>query len=152
MSLFHHQIWRNVSLHHCLSNGCSAVNGCRQNESLIKTVHQLMSFYLKTKAETNTSRFFKLKYKSIITSGVKISTLTQAIHFSSLTTLRCTLQLKGSLDATCTFTSSLNWNVCDSVYTHNHPLMIKIHPVFNLVKSSQIEPISDACLCDITPT
>ncbi len=28
---------RNVSLHQCLSNGCSAVNGCRQNESLIKT-------------------------------------------------------------------------------------------------------------------
>ncbi len=37
MSLFLHQIWRNVSLHQCLSNGCSAVNGCRQNESLIKT-------------------------------------------------------------------------------------------------------------------
>ncbi len=31
------QIWRNASLHQCLSNGCSAVNGCRQNESLIKT-------------------------------------------------------------------------------------------------------------------
>ncbi len=30
MSLFLHQIWRNVSLHQCLSNGCSAVNGCRQ--------------------------------------------------------------------------------------------------------------------------
>ncbi len=26
-----------VFLHQCLSNGCSAVNGCRQNESLIKT-------------------------------------------------------------------------------------------------------------------
>ncbi len=26
-----------LSLHQCLSNGCSAVNGCRQNESLIKT-------------------------------------------------------------------------------------------------------------------
>ncbi len=25
--------WINVSLHQCLSNGCSAVNGCRQNES-----------------------------------------------------------------------------------------------------------------------
>ncbi len=35
MSLFLHQVWRNVS--QCLSNGCSAVNGCRQNESLIKT-------------------------------------------------------------------------------------------------------------------
>ncbi len=34
MSLSLHQIWRNVALHHCLSNGCSAVNGCRQNESL----------------------------------------------------------------------------------------------------------------------
>ncbi len=33
MSLFLHQIWRNVALHHLLSNGCSAVNGCRQNES-----------------------------------------------------------------------------------------------------------------------
>ncbi len=33
MSLFLHQVWRNVSLHQCLSNGCSAVNGCRQNES-----------------------------------------------------------------------------------------------------------------------
>ncbi len=47
MSLFLHQIWRNVALHQCLSNGCSAVNGCRQNESpnitIIHTtpVHQL---------------------------------------------------------------------------------------------------------------
>ncbi len=30
MSLFLHQIWRNVALHHLLTNGCSAVNGCRQ--------------------------------------------------------------------------------------------------------------------------
>ncbi len=42
-----------------------------------------------------------------------------------------------------------------SVCVHNHPIMIRIHPVFlcNLVKSftlSQIEPISDACLCDVT--
>ncbi len=36
-SLFLHQIWRNIALHHLPSNGCSAVNGCRQNESLIKT-------------------------------------------------------------------------------------------------------------------
>ncbi len=38
MSLFLHQIWRNAALHH-FTNGCSAVNGCRQNESkqLIKT-------------------------------------------------------------------------------------------------------------------
>ncbi len=27
------QIWRNLSLHHLLINGSSAVNGCRQNES-----------------------------------------------------------------------------------------------------------------------
>ncbi len=27
------QILRNVALHQCLTNGCSAVNGCRQNES-----------------------------------------------------------------------------------------------------------------------
>ncbi len=33
MSLFLHQIWRNVALHHLLINGSSAVNGCRQNES-----------------------------------------------------------------------------------------------------------------------
>ncbi len=38
--VFLHQVWRNVSLHQCLSNGCSAVNGCRQNESLIKTSQQ----------------------------------------------------------------------------------------------------------------
>ncbi len=33
------QIWRNVALHHLLTNGSSALNGCRQNESkqLIKT-------------------------------------------------------------------------------------------------------------------
>ncbi len=37
MSVFLHQVCRSVSLHQCLSNGCSAVNGCRQNESLIKT-------------------------------------------------------------------------------------------------------------------
>uniref|UniRef100_A0A672M2H3 Cytochrome P450 3A n=1 Tax=Sinocyclocheilus grahami TaxID=75366 RepID=A0A672M2H3_SINGR len=28
MSLFLHQVCRNVALHQCLSNGCSAVNGC----------------------------------------------------------------------------------------------------------------------------
>ncbi len=33
MSLFLHQICRNVSLHQLLTNGCSAVNGCRQIES-----------------------------------------------------------------------------------------------------------------------
>ncbi len=27
------QVWRNVALHHLLISGCSAVNGCRQNES-----------------------------------------------------------------------------------------------------------------------
>ncbi len=27
------QIWRNVSFHHLLKNGSSAVNGCRQNEN-----------------------------------------------------------------------------------------------------------------------
>ncbi len=27
------QFWRNVASHHLLTNGCSAVNGCRQNES-----------------------------------------------------------------------------------------------------------------------
>ncbi len=27
------QIWRNLALHHLLTNGCFAVNGCRQNES-----------------------------------------------------------------------------------------------------------------------
>ncbi len=41
-----------------------------------------------------------------------------------------------------------------AVCVHNHPIMIKIYPVlFYLVKSfplSQIEPISDACLCDVT--
>ncbi len=26
------EIWRNLALHHLLTNGCSAVNGCRQNE------------------------------------------------------------------------------------------------------------------------
>ncbi len=27
------QIWKNIALHHLLTNGSSAVNGCRQNES-----------------------------------------------------------------------------------------------------------------------
>ncbi len=27
------QIWKNLALHHLLTNGSSAVNGCRQNES-----------------------------------------------------------------------------------------------------------------------
>ncbi len=27
------EIWRNVAFHHLLTNGSSAVNGCRQNES-----------------------------------------------------------------------------------------------------------------------
>ncbi len=43
-----------------------------------------------------------------------------------------------------------------AVYVHNHPIIIKIHPVFfYLVKSfplSHIKPFSDACLCDITQT
>ncbi len=33
VSLFLLHIWRNSALNHLLSNGCSAVNGCRQNES-----------------------------------------------------------------------------------------------------------------------
>ncbi len=35
------QIWKNLALYHLLTNGSSAVNGCRQNESakqLIKTL------------------------------------------------------------------------------------------------------------------
>ncbi len=32
LSVFLHQIWRNVALHHLLSNGSSAVNGCHQND------------------------------------------------------------------------------------------------------------------------
>jgi len=44
-----------------------------------------------------------------------------------------------------------------AVCVHNHLIMIKIHPVFffNLLKSlplSQIKPISDACLCNVTRT
>ncbi len=41
-----HQILRNVALYQCLSNGCSTVNGCRQNERpqvIHTTVHQLTS-------------------------------------------------------------------------------------------------------------
>ncbi len=30
------QIWRNLALHHLLTSGSSAVNGCRQNESSIQ--------------------------------------------------------------------------------------------------------------------
>ncbi len=36
------EIWRNLALHHLLTNGSSAVNGCRQNErtkQLIKNHH-----------------------------------------------------------------------------------------------------------------
>ncbi len=54
MSLFLHQVCRNVSLHQCLSNGCSAVNGCRQNESLIKT-SQFIAFSHVTGSKTWTS-------------------------------------------------------------------------------------------------
>ncbi len=40
MSLLLYQVCRNVSLYQCLINGCSAVNGCHQNESLIQTSQQ----------------------------------------------------------------------------------------------------------------
>ncbi len=56
MSLFLHQIWRNVSLHHCLSNGCSAVNGCRQNESpriLAKNILMMDLFQLLSSQDVN---------------------------------------------------------------------------------------------------
>jgi len=35
------QIWRNLALHHLLTSGFSAVNGCRQNEKAIwiKALH-----------------------------------------------------------------------------------------------------------------
>ncbi len=56
------QVWRNLALHHLVTNGSSSVNGCRQNESLnnwykyhnnpqvIHTtpVHQLMLHVCKT--------------------------------------------------------------------------------------------------------
>ncbi len=31
------RIWRNLALHHLLTNGSFAVNGCRQTKQLIKT-------------------------------------------------------------------------------------------------------------------
>jgi len=37
ISLFPNSVWRNIALYHLLTNGSSAVNGCRRNESLIKT-------------------------------------------------------------------------------------------------------------------
>ncbi len=46
MSLFLHQIWRNAELHHLLTNGSSAVNGCRQNESPKKSSHLNQVYYL----------------------------------------------------------------------------------------------------------
>ncbi len=49
--------------------------------------------------------------------------------------------LKWSSDATCTFTSCLNWNVFFCFF-----YLVKSFPL------SQIEPISDACLCDVTQT
>ncbi len=42
------------------------------------------------------------------------------------------ITLKGSYNATCTFTSCLSWNVCWQC-VHNHPIMIKIHPVFFVI-------------------
>ncbi len=68
--------------------------------------------------------------------------------------------LKGSSDVTCTFTSCLKLklheiyvgSVCTQpLYNDKSPPMFFVF--FNLVKSfplSQIEPISDACLCDVT--
>ncbi len=34
------QICRNLALYHLLTSGCSVVNGCRQNDSPIKTSQQ----------------------------------------------------------------------------------------------------------------
>ncbi len=67
MSLFLNQIWGNVALHQCLINGCSAVNGCRQNESLMKTSQHSspsVNILIKTKAETNPAlRWFLTKIR-----------------------------------------------------------------------------------------
>ncbi len=69
------QIWRNLALHHLLTNGSSAVNGCRQNESpnswlkhhnnsqVIHTtpVHQLISCEVKRCAFVkNKSKFLQI--------------------------------------------------------------------------------------------
>ncbi len=88
MGLFLHQIWRNVSFHHCLRNGSSAVNGCCQNESWLKhhnnpqvihttPVHQLTSWedrscvFVRNKSIIKTfltsNHHFQLKCESIIT-------------------------------------------------------------------------------------
>ncbi len=105
MSLFLHQIWRNVALHHCLTNGSSAVNGCRQNErpntdkniTIIHTtpVHQLTSWedkscvFVRNKSIIivflTSNRCFQLKYESIIHNAFFLSCLNQErnLHRSS---------------------------------------------------------------------
>ncbi len=42
MSLFLHQIWRNVAFHPFLTNESSAVNGCRQNVMFLSAVLTLI--------------------------------------------------------------------------------------------------------------
>ncbi len=36
------QIWRNLALHHLLTNGSSAVSGCRQNNNWSNTSHLIV--------------------------------------------------------------------------------------------------------------
>ncbi len=47
------QIWRNVLFYHCLSNGCSAVNGCRQNERADKNITIIHKFHLLSSPDVN---------------------------------------------------------------------------------------------------
>ncbi len=61
------QIWRNVTLHHLLTNASSAVNGCRQNES--------PNCWFKTSQSPTWHQFISCKGKScmcVINKSVKM--------------------------------------------------------------------------------
>ncbi len=60
------QIWRNVALYHLLTNGSSAVNGCRQNHhnnpQVIHTtqIHQLMSCEVESRIYVRNKSIIKM--------------------------------------------------------------------------------------------
>ncbi len=56
--------WRNVALHHLLSNGSSIVNGCRQNESQNITIVHTTPVHQLTSCEVKCWSILKIFYTS----------------------------------------------------------------------------------------
>ncbi len=85
------QIWRNLALYHLLTNGSSAVNGCRQNECFLQINSFVLSFWRHpfTAEDPLASKWCNAKFLQIwwrnkliyILDGLRVRTFSVNYHF-----------------------------------------------------------------------